>query len=110
MTVPNMSLTLKQLILNHTRGISSDIINREGEYFDTEIPRFDDITEMVEHKEDLLIQKKELEEKIHKELNEKEALRKQKAEKAAKAIEAKKVPETALKNATANEQEASKKP
>lgn len=53
LTVPDMSLSLRQLMENHTRGIKSDVADNQGEFFDTEIPKFDDITEMVEYKNEL---------------------------------------------------------
>jgi hypothetical protein len=48
-----MSLTVGELIHNHVRGINSDYHVNKGEYFDTEIPHFNDITEQVEYKRNL---------------------------------------------------------
>lgn len=46
-----MSLTVKELLLNHSRGIPSPVQNTDAQYFDTFIPKFDDITEEIEHRE-----------------------------------------------------------
>ena len=54
MTQPDQSLTIKQLLLNHTRNIASDINVREEHYFeDTEIPRIDDLNDIAEYREAL---------------------------------------------------------
>lgn len=53
MTVPDMSLTVKELLLNHSRGIHSDVKDNQGEFFDTEIPRFDDLTDIQAYKDSL---------------------------------------------------------
>jgi len=75
-----MSLTVKELLLNHSRGINSNVHNYEPQYFDTEIPIFDDIVQEKQYKEDLANQIKEVDERIKK--------RKEKAKQ--KAIEDKK--------------------
>jgi len=59
MTQPNMSLTPKQLLLNHSRGMGNSVHVYNGEYFDTEIPRFDDITDYHEYKKNLAEEFKE---------------------------------------------------
>ncbi len=48
-----MSLSVATLLKNHSRGIHSDIKHHEEQYFDMEIPRFDDITEEIEYKQEL---------------------------------------------------------
>lgn len=45
-TVPDMSLTIAELVANHTRGISIDIHQPEPQYFDTEIPNIQDLTDL----------------------------------------------------------------
>lgn len=62
-----MALSVNEILLNHTRGISSNIHHNEGEYFNAEVPRFDDITDMVEHKEQLAERLKEITETIKQE-------------------------------------------
>lgn len=52
-TVPDMSLTISQLLANHTRGRSSDINVREPLYFETEIPTIRDITDVQRFRDGL---------------------------------------------------------
>lgn len=61
-----MSLTIGELLLNHTKGIPSTVNINKGEYFDTEIPVFHDITEEVEHKRKLAERLKEFNEEAKK--------------------------------------------
>lgn len=70
-TVPDMSLTVKTLLKNHSRGIHSDIKHYTPEYFDTEIPVLDDLTDVAQYKEDLNNQKKDLHNQIIKEAKDK---------------------------------------
>jgi hypothetical protein len=94
-TVPNMSLTILQLLTNHSRGISSDIHHNEPQYFDTEIPRFDDITDAIEYKKQLADELKELDKTIKAEQKAKsEAL---KAEKLKEIPTIPEPPQTPLK-------------
>jgi len=64
MTIPDMTLTIKELLINHTRGISSDIPELEGHYFDTEIPVLEDLTDLENYREQLKQREKELTERI----------------------------------------------
>ncbi len=64
MTVPDQNLTIAQLLERHSRGVSLGAPDLKGEYFDTEVPRFDDITEAVEYKKTLLKKAKELDKQI----------------------------------------------
>jgi len=41
-----MSLSLKELITNHTRGISPAVHTYQGEYFENEIPQINDLTDL----------------------------------------------------------------
>ena len=61
-TQPDMSLSVKDLLRNHSR--SSEVAMRKPQYFDTEIPQFDDITEAIEYKKDLEERAKELGQQI----------------------------------------------
>ncbi len=63
-TVPDLTLSVKQLLINHSRGISSDISINEPMYFDTEIPIIDDITDLDAFREDLKAREKALSLKI----------------------------------------------
>lgn len=73
-TIPDQTLTIRDLLDNHTRGIPLGVNTRVGEYFDTEIPRFDDLTDMVEYKRQLMEKNKEINKLIREE--KKEALEK----------------------------------
>lgn len=92
-TVPDQTITLKQLLVNHTRGIPSNTPHIEGHYTGTEIPVILDLNDMQRLRDDLAEKQKELDEKIfiEKELKAEE-LKKAKAEKKAKkeALEASK--------------------
>lgn len=48
-----MSLTVKELLLNHSRGASSPVQNSEGQYFDTEIPIFKDLNDRTDYNNNL---------------------------------------------------------
>jgi CRISPR/Cas system-associated endonuclease/helicase Cas3 len=74
LTIPDQTLTIRNLLDNHTRGIPLGVNTRVGEYFDTEIPRFDDLTDMIEYKRQLMERNKELNKLIREE--KKEALEK----------------------------------
>jgi hypothetical protein len=64
MTVPDMTLTVKQLLHNHSRGIHSEVSHNEPMYFDSEIPIIDDITDLIAYREDLKAREKALKAKI----------------------------------------------
>lgn len=89
-TVPDMSLTIPELLQNHARGITTGLHQNTGEYFDTPIPRFDDITDEIAYKEQLAERVKEVEAKI-KAYNERkkelEALEAKKQKDAAEAAQ-----------------------
>lgn len=72
MTVPDQGLTIAELLDRHSRGVSLGATDQKGEYFDTEIPRHDDLLDVLEYK-------KELNKKVKYYDNE---IKKQKAEKA----------------------------
>ena len=73
-TIPDQTLTIRDLLDNHTRGIPLGVNTRVGEYFDTEIPRFEDLTDMIEYKAQLMERNKEINKLIREE--KKEALEK----------------------------------
>ena len=52
-TVPDQNMGIRELLDRHSRGVPLGVNNRQGEYFDTEIPIFEDLTDMLEHKKDL---------------------------------------------------------
>lgn len=52
-TVPDLNLTVRQLLQNHTRGTGSEVHVSEPIYFDQEIPTITDITDVEVYKESL---------------------------------------------------------
>lgn len=87
MTLPDDCLSLRQLLQNHTRGISSSVTQREAIYTgDTLVKNHQDITDEVEEVKDLKRREKELEQQIKKEHEEQEEKSKQQA-KAKKEAE-----------------------
>ena len=60
LTVPDQNLSIKDLLDRHSRGLPLGVSEQKGEYFDTEIPRFDDLTDMVAYKKELAKKHKEL--------------------------------------------------
>ena len=59
LTIPDQTLTVRQLFLNHTRGIKSEVYQPEKMYFDFEIPQLDDLTSMQEWKNAIMGQVEE---------------------------------------------------
>lgn len=52
MTVPDMGLTIKDLLTLHTRGISPEVKTYQGEYFgDMVLPRIEDLTDLDQLRE-----------------------------------------------------------
>ena len=66
-TIPDQNLSIRQLLDRHSRGLPLGASQNQGEYFDTEIPRFDDLVDMMEHKKNLVQEHKDLTKKIEKE-------------------------------------------
>lgn len=50
-TIPDMTLTVRQLIQNHTRGIDGVVKEQQPIYFDMEIPTIKDLTDVTEYRE-----------------------------------------------------------
>ena len=66
-TVPDQNLSIRQLLDRHSRGLPLGASQNQGEYFDTEIPRFDDLVDMMEHKKRLVQEHKDLTKQIENE-------------------------------------------
>ena len=64
LTQPDQNMSIKDLLDRHSRGLPLGATQQKGEYFDTEIPRFDDILDAVEYKKTLQRKQQELESKI----------------------------------------------
>jgi len=82
-TIPDQNLSIRQLLDRHSRGLPLGASQNQGEYFDTEIPRFDDLVDMMEHKKQLVKEHEALTKKI--EAEQKAQAEKQKA--TAEAVE-----------------------
>lgn len=48
-----MAISLRQMLVNHTRGISTNVKVYKGEYFDQEVPRVNDLTDFDKLRQDL---------------------------------------------------------
>lgn len=70
-TVPDMALTPREMIHNHTRGLGLKVAIRNGEYFDHVIPQIQDITDLSERRKKLREISQELDNKIRTEQKEK---------------------------------------
>ena len=90
-TIPDQNLSIRQLLDRHSRGLPLGASQNQGEYFDTEIPRFDDLVDMMEHKKQLVKEHKALTKKI-------EAEQKAQAEKQKSLTSTQVVPEPAKTN------------
>ena len=66
-TLPDQNLSIRQLLDRHSRGLPLGATERQGEYFDSEIPRYDDLVDMMEHKKQLVREHKDLTKQIEKE-------------------------------------------
>lgn len=87
-TVPDQSLTIKQLLLNHTRGIHSDVADLGGEYFeDEEIPIYTDLNDINEHKQKLVERSKNLKNQIQAEFELEKPKKEQTSKEEEKALE-----------------------
>lgn len=88
LTVPDMNLTIRQLMENHTRGKGNTVAVKQPVYFDYTIPQIKDITDIHEFKKQLEDQLNNVEEFIQNDLK-KGADKKEKeaAEKAEKEKE-----------------------
>jgi hypothetical protein len=64
MTLPDQNLTITQLLDRHSRGVSLGAPQKTGEYFDTDIPRHDDLLDVLNHKKELDRKVKEMENNI----------------------------------------------
>lgn len=66
MTVPSMTLTVKELMERHTRGLETDTAQREEIYLPEgiDVPRMDDLTDLVFAKEELKQKEDEIKQQI----------------------------------------------
>lgn len=59
-TIPDQNLSIRQLLDRHSRGLPLGASQNQGEYFDTEIPRFYDLTDMLKYKQELMDRNKSI--------------------------------------------------
>ncbi len=85
-TQPEMTLTVRQLLVNHTRGIDSKTQVKTPLYFDMEIPTINDITDVTEYRQ-ALQERLEATEKFIKEERAQIAEEKAKEEELQKTLE-----------------------
>ena len=69
LTVPDQNMSIKTLLDRHSRGLPLGVSQQKGEFFDTEVPRFDDLTDMVAYKKELARKHKELMKKAEDEIS-----------------------------------------
>jgi pyruvate/2-oxoacid:ferredoxin oxidoreductase beta subunit len=67
MTQPDMTMSIRDLLDRHSRGLPLTTNEKKGEYFDTEIPRFYDLTDMLKYKQELMDRNKDINNIIKKE-------------------------------------------
>jgi len=64
-TVPDQHLSIAQLLINHSRGLGSDVKNYQGEFFEDEIiSPINDLTDLAERREQLKSRQRDLEQQI----------------------------------------------
>lgn len=80
LTVPDMNLTVRQLLENHVRGVDGKVKVSEPLYFETEIPTIKDMTDIDRYKEALQARLAEVDEFIKNEQSEFEAAQSSPAE------------------------------
>lgn len=77
MTVPDMSITVRQMLERHTRGLPIPK-GREPMYFDLEVPVFHDLTDVDAFKERMQSQMKVVQDFIDKDVEKMESILKKK--------------------------------
>lgn len=78
MTQPSMTLTVKELMERHTRGLETDIRHKEEIYLEEgeEVPRITDLTDIVYMKEELQEREEQLKKQVEDDNRKAEARRK----------------------------------
>lgn len=72
-TVPDLNISVRQLLENHTRGHGNETVQvRQPLYFETEIPNIKDITDVERYKDTLKERLEDVEDFIHTEKAQKE--------------------------------------
>lgn len=98
-TIPDQSLTIREILINHSKGIPTNINHHEqGQFLDQEVPRFDDITELMEYKQQLQQEQIELDKIVQAEVDKQMLKRAAKAKKEAEALKSEYVAKTPPKS------------
>lgn len=85
LTMPDQTLSLRRLLENHSRGLPTSAVNREGIYTDQEIPVIQDLTDLPELRMQLEDRAEHLRNQLDLFNEEKNAKIKEQAKKEAKA-------------------------
>lgn len=103
-TVPDQNISLRTLLINHSRGIPSQVKMREGQYYGVEIPDIQDLNDVAEYREALNEQKEDLQKQVRTESEEKARKKQDAADKARHKKLAEQLDlEDAIKQAKADE-------
>lgn len=79
MTEPDQSMSLRQLVINHTRGIGSNVKHYDGIHTEGVVaPNYEETIDRIEHKRDLDNQAREVEQKAKDELKQKQNAKQEK--------------------------------
>lgn len=73
-TQPDMTLSMRELLVNHTRNLGLPGTVYEPMYYDVEIPQMDDITDIEEYRQFLQDEKAESEKRLEELLRHKRQL------------------------------------
>ena len=66
-TIPDMNLTVRQLLENHTRGVNGQVQVRKPLYFEHPIPVINDMTDIDRLRENIILQKEAIDKFIEEE-------------------------------------------
>lgn len=75
-TEPDMNLTVRQLLVNYSRGYNSEHLEKTPLYLDIKIPQIKDITDVQVYKQKLIEQVESINQFLEEEAREKEAAEK----------------------------------
>lgn len=80
-TVPDMNMSIRELMDKHARGMSLDPYKRQGAYYDTEIPQVNDLTDLKTNRQVLQEKARQVEEAFGNEIEAFQAKNKEKGPK-----------------------------
>lgn len=85
MTQPDQNLSIQDLLYRHSRGLPINANMHQGEFFDTEIPRITDLTDLQTHRSALEAERDQIDSQLKEAEKQKKLLEKE--EKAKKATQ-----------------------